>query len=207
MPDDPPLAIAPLPDLRAIELTPADAPALQRFFDANPGYFIAVTGAPAGPDEARDEIGQGLPPGWTFTRKWLIGYVDANDEVAAMASVVADLLVRDVWHIGLVIVATSRHGTGDAHRLYEGLESWMRARGARWLRLGVVSGNARAERFWTRVGYVETRTREGVAMGRRVNTIRVMVKTLADEPLERYLALVERDRPDPPPAASSATGS
>jgi anaerobic C4-dicarboxylate transporter DcuA len=30
----------------AIELSPADGPRLQRFFDANPAYFLAVTGAP-----------------------------------------------------------------------------------------------------------------------------------------------------------------
>ena len=193
-------------DLTVVELTSRDASALQRFFDANPDYFIAVNGEPAGPEEARDELEGALPPGWTFTRKWMIGYVDANRDVVAMATIVSDLIARSVWHIGLFIVATERHGRGDAQHVYRGLESWMRANGARWLRLGVVAGNTRAERFWTREGYVETRTRTGIEMGRRVNTIRVMVKALEGEAIERYLALVERDRPDPP-AASPATAS
>ena len=35
-------------------------------------------------------------------------------------------------------------------------------------------------------------------MGRKVNTVRVMVKPLAGGTLPAYLALVARDRPDAP---------
>src|SRR5262249_37289211 len=100
------------------------------------------------------------------------------------------------WHIGLFIVATSRHGTGDADAVYRSLESWASSNGARWLRLGVVLGNERAERFWIRYRFVETRTRAGVVMGKLTNTIRVMGKALAGEPMEHYLTLVPRDHPD-----------
>ena len=71
----------------------------------------------------------------------------------------------------------------------------MRTGGARWSRLGVAEGNARAERFWEKTGYVELRKREGVELGRRSHTIRVMVKALDGGAREEYLALVERDRP------------
>jgi GNAT superfamily N-acetyltransferase len=117
--------------------------------------------------------------------------------MVAMANVVTDLLATGVWHIGLFIVATARHGCGEARVLYRGLEDWARSHGAAWMRLGVVRGNARAERFWESLGYLETRTREGIEMGRRVNTVRVMVKPLAGGTLEQYLALVPRDRPEP----------
>ena len=70
-------------------------------------------------------------------------------------------------------------------------------RGREWLRLGVVHGNLRAERFWDALGYVEARTRQGVELGKLVNTVRVMVKPLAGGTLARYLTLVGRDRPDP----------
>lgn len=125
----------------------------------------------------------------------MFGYANAESELEAMANVVTDLLVPGIWHIGLFIVATARHGGGDAHRLYDGIEDWARANGATWLRLGVVRGNERAERFWSRVGYVEVRTREGLAMGKRINTVRVMVKSLAGETLDRYLQRVPRDQP------------
>jgi hypothetical protein len=56
--------------------------------------------------------------------------------------------------------------------------TWIAGNGARWVRLGVVAGNARAERFWHRAGYREVRRRQGVVMGERVNTVVVMVRRL-----------------------------
>jgi len=187
------LPSCPLPDLRTLELGIGSEALLQRFFDANPEYFLAVSGEPAGPTEARDEIHGEVPAGMTYTRKWLLGWADATGELAAMADGVCDLLAPGVWHIGLYIVATARHGSGDARALYRSLETWAADNGAAWLRLGVVAGNARAERFWESLGYVETRTRT-VEMGSRTNTVRVMHKPLAGGTVGQYLALVPRDR-------------
>lgn len=193
----PSLPPSPLAMLRTIELGSDDEPLLQRFFAENPAYFIAVHGEPAADNEAHEEI-HGVPPAaWSFTKKWLVGYVDGAGSLVAMANVITDLLAQGVWHIGLFIVATSRHGSGDAQRLHHGLERWASGHGARWLRLGVVQGNARAERFWKSMGYAQVRTREGVAMGRLTNTLRVMVKPLQGQTIEEFLALVPRDRPEP----------
>jgi len=195
------LPLSSVSGLTAVELATGSEPTLQRFFDENPLYFMAVLGEPASPDEAHEEIHDDLPAGWPYTRKWVIGYRTARGELAAMANVVADLLAPSVWHIGTFIVATSRHGTGDAQVLYHDLESWARANGAHWLRLGVVSGNARAERFWERRGFTQTRVRSGVVMGKRENKVRVMFKSLCGGSQQEYLALVERDHPDPASAA------
>ncbi len=78
------------------------------------------------------------------------------------------------------------------------LERWMADQGAQWLRLGVVQGSARAERFWLRCGYVQVRERGPMAMGRKTNLLRVMAKPLAGGTIAEYLALVERDRPETP---------
>jgi predicted GNAT superfamily acetyltransferase len=93
------------------------------------------------------------------------------------------------------LIATSRYGTGLARPLYDGLERWMVANGAAWLRLGVVAGNTRAERFWASCGFVETRTRTDVPYRKRIQTMRVLYKPLAGGTLEEYRALVPRDRP------------
>jgi predicted N-acetyltransferase YhbS len=115
-----------------------------------------------------------------------------------MANVSSDFLAPGVWLVGLFMVASSRHGTGIAAEAYAALEAWARGQGARWMRLGVVVGNTRAERFWGRVGYTEVRRRAGVAMGARVNELSVMCKPLDGGSLEQYLALVARDRPETP---------
>ena len=182
----------------AIEIGADKVPLLQRFFDANPDYFVAVNGEVAGLGEAHEEVHGTLPAGWPFTRKWVVGLVDANSELVAMVNIVSDLLAAGVWHIGLFMVADSARGTGLAQALMRRLERWAIAGGAAWLRLGVIAGNDRAERFWESTGFVEVRRREGIAMGRKVNTVRVMVKPLAGGALQDYLARVARDRPEAP---------
>jgi GNAT superfamily N-acetyltransferase len=179
-----------------LELGAGSEPLLQRFFEENPLYFEAVNGEPAQPAEAHEEIHGALPAGWPYTKKWVIGYANAQGSLVAMANLVSDLLAPTVWHIGTFIVATSRHGSGQAHVLYRTLESWACAQGAQWFRLGVVQGNVRAERFWERQGFLQTRTRAGVSMGKLTNTLRVMFKPLSDGSLAQYLALIERDRPE-----------
>jgi ribosomal protein S18 acetylase RimI-like enzyme len=74
----------------------------------------------------------------------------------------------------------------------------MRDNGARWLRLGVVEGNTRAERFWEKQGYVEVRKRGDYPVGERLATLRMMVKLPADGSLGEYLERVPRDRPESP---------
>jgi len=183
---------------RCSEMDIRDVERLQRFFDANPEYHVAVNGEPPRSDEARQEFESSLPAGWPFAKRWLLQFTDADDSMVAMADAIEDLFAAGVWHLGLFVVATPLHGGGAAYRLYDDLETWMRGSDARWLRLGVAEGNVRAERFWEKVGYVEVRKRIGVAMGQRVNTLRVMVKPLAGGRLVDYLAAVARDRPETP---------
>lgn len=186
---------SPLPELHTLELAPAQAPLLQAFFDANADYFVIVNGEPAAVGEAMEEITGELPAGFSYTKKWVIGYADASGTLVAMANVVTDLLAPNIWHVGLFMVADSLHGTGIAHALYQGLEDWAAANGATWLRLGVVQGHARAERFWQSLGFAPVRTRENVDMGKLTNTIVVMVKPLTGETLAQYLQQVPRDQP------------
>jgi hypothetical protein len=65
-----------------------------------------------------------------------------------------------------------------------------------WMRLVVVQGNARAERFWAKLGYRQTRAREGIERGKRINTVRMMIKPLGGRTVEEHLERVPRDRPD-----------
>ena len=111
-----------------------------------------------------------------------------------MAGLIENLFVDYVWHIGLFVIATRLHGLGTAPGFYRALEDWLREQGCRWIRLGVVEGNARAERFWEKCGYREVRKRLAVPMGNRVNDVRVMVKPLAHHSVREYLSAVARDR-------------
>jgi GNAT superfamily N-acetyltransferase len=191
------LPASPIQNLSVVNLVSAGEVALQEFFEENPLYFLSVHGIPAQAGEAREEICGDLPAGWAFTHKYVFGYEDPNGKLAGMVNVVSDLLAIGVWHIGTFIVTTDRHGTGDAQSLYASVEGWCQRCGARWMRLGVVEGNSRAETFWERSGYTQVARREGIVMGQRTNAIRVMAKPLLGQPVSEYYALVERDRAVP----------
>ena len=183
---------------RAAEMHEDDVPRLQAFFEANPEYDVAVFGTPPAPGKAREEFDERIPPDFRYERRWMLKFTQPDGAMVAMASVVSNMMAEGVWHIGLFIVATRLHGSGAAREIYAALEGWMRERGARWLRLGVVVGNSRAERFWESLGYVETRRRLALEMGARVNDLRVMAKPLAGGAIAEYLAMVARDRPESP---------
>jgi GNAT superfamily N-acetyltransferase len=157
-----------------------------------------VNGVPPAPDEAREEWDSLPPKEFPYEKRWMLDIPAPDGSMAAMANVLCDMFAPGIWHIGLFIVATRLHGAGAAREIYEALEGWMRGRGARWIRLGVVAGNTRAERFWEKMGYVEMRRRLAVPMGARVNDIRVLVKPLAGASMADYLAVVARDRPESP---------
>ena len=187
-----------LEGIRVVELFGFDEAELQQFFEQAPDYFIAVNGEPATPTEAREELSGQLPAGWHCSRLYWLGYRDAQDKLVAVVNIAADLLAAGVWHIGLLLVHTRWHGSGLAQRLHADLEAWAVAKGAQWLRLTVVVGNTRAERFWPRLGYVQVRTREGITMGRKVNRVSIQVKPVGQGTIDSYLALVERDQPGAP---------
>lgn len=182
-------------NLAVRELRRDELPALQAMFDANPDYFIAVGGRPPAPDEAEREFDELPPPALSFGTRWFAGVFDRSGSLSGLLILLSDLSARDVWHTALFFLAGAQRGTGAAAELQAALERWARAGGARWLRLGVVKGNARAERFWARCGYREVRTREITNASGEPKTVGVLVKPLAGGSLDDYLREVPRDRP------------
>lgn len=183
-------------ELCARDLVSANVPALQALFEANPEYFLTINGRRPNPDEAQVEFEE-LPPAFmTYTHRWVPGIYDRAGHLVGVASVLSDLCAQHVWHIGLLLLATRLHGKGLASSFYAALEAWAIEGGAEWMRIGVVTGNERAERFWDRLGFVTVRTRLGVDTGGRVNDLKVMVKPLRGGRIADYLDRVPRDRPD-----------
>jgi GNAT superfamily N-acetyltransferase len=169
---------------------------IQRLYEANPEYSRQVMGRAPQQNDAYDDFHDTPPTEFTWRAQWMFGFVDANDHLVGVAGVVADLFAPAVWHIGYFMIETRQHGAGLARPIYDALEGYIRAQGAMWLRLGVVVGNGRAEKFWARCGYIETRRRNNYALGDKVHIVRVLVKPLCDRPVSEYLQLVPRDKPE-----------
>lgn len=180
----------------ARSLAAHEVPALQAFFEANPEYFQSVNGRPPNPDEAQAEFDELPPARLAYSGRWVLGLFDrSDDQLVGIAGTLSDFVAAKVWHVSLFILASQWHGQGRAGDIYAEMEAWMRLGGAQWLRLGVVAGNAKAERFWAKLGYQEVRRREGIDTGGRINTLRVLVKPLEGATVDEYLEIVARDRP------------
>lgn len=177
-------------------LAEADAPVLQAFFYANPEYFRLADGQAAGPEEAIDTLRDAPPAGFSWSSKGVFGFFGPDGRLCAMAQVIADLLAESVWHIGLFIVATDRHGKGDAQVLVHWLEALALSRQANWMRLGVLLKNPRAGRFWEKAGYHVVRLRLDAQVGDQCQEVAVRVKPLRGGAIDDYLAQVPRDRPE-----------
>ncbi len=184
------------PGVAVRALTPADIALLQGFFDANPAYFLTVFGRPALLDEAAQEFHERPPASLPFGQRWLLAYLDQGGSLIGVACVLSDLPAPAIWHISLFMLAEALHGSGAAQAMHAALADWACARGAQWLRLGVVEGNARGKRFWLRQGYLPARQRHGIEMGGQTHSLTVMCKPLTGGDIAGYYALAARDRPD-----------
>jgi GNAT superfamily N-acetyltransferase len=180
----------------ARELGDRDIPALQQFFEDNPGYFDIANGFPVRDDEAQREFDDLPPPEMPFNRRYLIGFYDNDDKLIGMTDVLSDFLAPEVWQISFFIVATSLHGSGNTRAMYDQLENWIERNGAQWIRLGVIINNHKAERFWEKCGYTEIRKRLAVKFGSQIHDLRVMVKPFNYATLDEYLERVAWDRPE-----------
>lgn len=178
------------------EMPVSELPRLQALYEANPEFFLIVNGRRPEADEAQQHFDELPPPHLSYTRRWFAGVFDRSGELQGHVAIVSDLMLPRAWHLATFLMATRLHGSGAATETFAALESWVRSHEASWLRLGVVAGNGRAERFWERCGFVEVRRRENMDTGGRINTMRIMVKPLAGLSVAQYLEQVPRDRPD-----------
>lgn len=183
------------PGITTFALTAEHEAQLQRFFEANPEYYLICNGEPAGPTEAHTEIHELPPADMSYTKKILFGYSNESVELVGMSNVISDLLAPGVWHIGYFMVGTTSFGSGLSRNLYAHLEQWIVEQGAHWMRLGVLQCNPRAGRFWRSLGYTEVSQRHGVQYGKKTHTLDVLYKPLTGGTVEEYRALVPRDVP------------
>ena len=172
-----------------------DIAELQAFAESNPDYWLLTHGHPPLSDDAAQNFEWHPPADMAYSEHfWFVVRDVSTREILAEVDVATDLLAAGVYHLGYFMTATRIHGTGFAHRLYEAYERWAIDRGARWLRLGVVEVNQRAEAFWRRAGYVEVRRQCNYVLGDLNHVLITMVKPMRGETLREYLEAVPRDR-------------
>ncbi|MBK1714756.1 GNAT family N-acetyltransferase [Rubrivivax gelatinosus] len=183
------------PRLAVRALAADEVPALQALLEANADFYLTVGGLPPGPDEAAELFAEQPPDHLGWTRHWVAGAFEPDGRLAGVLLIVADLGTPGCWHTALFLIDQPLRGSGAAAELHAAFEAWARREGARWLRLGVVVGNTRAERFWRRCGYTVLRTRPVEAADGSLRTTTAMLKCLGEAGVADYLERVPRDQP------------
>jgi GNAT superfamily N-acetyltransferase len=184
-------------DYPEYDLVPAQrelAAELQAFHEANAQYWWLTHGHGPSADDAATAFDKGPPAHMTYSaHPWVWARDRSSGALIGQFRYVVDLMARDVWHLGFFMIDARLHGTGFAAALYRDYEERALAAGARWLRLGVVEANPRARCFWLRNGHVDVRRVEGVTLGNLTHVQFTMVKPLAGNTIDAYLAAVPYD--------------
>ena len=129
-------------------LSPADAPILQRLYDACPAAFTSLIGRPAPPDLAENDLTQAqAAPGRTqlgvFLDEALIGFIDCK----------LDADMPDRAHLGLLLLAAPYDDPTIASSILRILTRWLMGLSIARLETGVPAHDAAAIRFWLGQGF------------------------------------------------------
>lgn len=142
-------------ELRVLNGTRSELAALQHVLDSVPRYARAITGAPFGPDEARQTF-TGLPHGKTMTDKFVLG-VYRDNEMIGCVDLVRGYPVATTAMLGLLVVVEELQGSGFGSRACRLAEEIVRAWGVcDRIRIGVVANNGPAFPFWSEMGFIPT---------------------------------------------------
>ncbi|WP_274585706.1 GNAT family N-acetyltransferase [Neisseria leonii] len=156
-------------------LTVHDADLVQTLYGQTPDYFLNISGRPAEPDSARENLTQ-FPPG-IIGAPILLGAFEGGRLVGILIAVVG-YPTAPTAHIGLLLVHPDSRGRGVGRALHEAYLARLGERaGIRTLRLGIVSGNARlAEPFWRSLGYEDSGARKPFQLGAVTGEVRIFTR-------------------------------
>jgi len=157
---------------------PRDEAAVQAVFERCAAFNIVVEGRPPGPGAAR-EFFESAPGGWRAADVEKLGVYDRDGRLIGLIESVAGYPEPGVTHLGLLMLEPDAQGSGLGADLYRAYESWAASHGAERIRLGVVADNEAGHRFWNRMGFTETSRTEPLAMGEKIQTIRVMERDIS----------------------------
>jgi GNAT superfamily N-acetyltransferase len=163
--------------LTARRLDEKDTAALQVLCDACADYHVLIYGEPAGPDEASHQLAE-LPPGKTLTDKFFFGLFTPRPRLCGALDLLRGYREPGEWYLGLLLLEPSVRGQGLGERVLRAAEEWVRAQGARRMRLACAEQNEGGRRFWERQGYREERRFPPRSMGVRETVLVELTREL-----------------------------
>ena len=166
-----------LPGFQVGGLDLADAPRLQRLFDACADYSVFENGAAYPPDAAQTEFAT-APPGRTVADKFMFGLIDGEGDTVGLIACDRGWPDAGCWWIALMLVDPAQRGCGVAQAFLAGFVEWVAAQGAGRIELAVLDENERGQRFWRRQGFSHIRGTEPRTIGTKRHILHVLRRDL-----------------------------
>jgi GNAT superfamily N-acetyltransferase len=162
--------------------------AVATLYKDNPDYWSSIAGsvptaAMAGQDLVQSVEGK-------FPK---LGLYDAQQTLIGVCYLGCDFLAPHVWHIEFFLVSEALRGSGASTEIFAGLEQWIHSQGGQWLRLGCVTTDERALRFWNKQGFTDLGIWQGRILDKPVN-LQLKWKSLSGGSLADYFQVVPNDR-------------
>ena len=142
-------------DFVAKLLSKEDIPAVQKFFNDNPDFFIASTGQAPKENEAEILFNK-IPEGKTTEDKfWLAIFDNDNNNIVAFVDLIQNYKIENQWTIGLYIVSKNYRGQGIATKLLNDLENLLLSLRVNSLEISIKEQNVCELSFWKKMNFVE----------------------------------------------------
>jgi len=146
-------------ELRRVHLDSASL--IQEILESAPNYTRNTEGVENIPSDGIDSL-NAIPEGCKHDQKYFMVVYQGDDDIG-----VVDLIFgfpdHETAFLGLLLLRESHQGTGLGKETYLAVESLVREKGFRKVRLAVVDSNP-VQRFWEKLGFRETgvvRSHEG----------------------------------------------
>lgn len=163
-------------DCRLRQLSPANLKIVQGLCEKCTDYFLLSEGTSPS-ENAAAEIFDALPPGKTYTDKYIFGIEHSDGKLAGVIDLVKNYPSDGVWMLGLLLLDPEERGQGIGRAAHRALATWAGALGAESFRIGVIEENRGGKQFWEALGYTKEKEIR-LEFGKKEHQIHVMTLNL-----------------------------
>ncbi|WP_326503078.1 GNAT family N-acetyltransferase [Rothia nasimurium] len=159
-------------------LAPTQADVVQALYDQNPDYFLRISGCPAEPGSALENLTV-FPAGLSHSPVLLGAFEDGR--LVGVLIAVLGFPDKQFAHVALALVDRQARGRGVGRALHDAYLGAVRQHPhISTLRLGIVATNAEvAGPFWRALGYTPSGAVKDFSQGDVVSTVEVFTRPVS----------------------------
>ncbi|WP_432406496.1 GNAT family N-acetyltransferase [Wukongibacter sp. M2B1] len=124
------------------------------------------------------EIFEVLPLGKKNEDKMVIGIYDEDDTLIGIIEGLREYPQKDIWYIGLMMIAKNKRKQGIGEKSYKAFEKWASKYNVNSIRLGVLEKNTIGLGFWEKVGFRIIKKIDNFEIGNTKTTVFSMENNL-----------------------------